>query len=141
MTFLSKFYFLHHPQILPCLKAINKYKKVHAHLCALCSHACVYHLRRAKLFVSKHSTILSNFNFLHHSQILHCLKAITKYKNMHACLCALRSHACTYHSIYFWCILDTSSIILSSLKKIQPNLAGISWFIYCPNLHAHLHVL
>ena len=109
-TLLSNFHFLHHPQILHCLKAITKYKNVHAHLCALCLHACTNYYRREKISVSIHLTFLSNFHFLHHLQILHCLKAITKYRNMHVCLCALRSHACTYHSQFFFrCILLISS--------------------------------
>ena len=29
-------------------------------------------------------TLLSNFHFLHHPQILTCLEAIAKYRNMHA---------------------------------------------------------
>ena len=95
---LGDFHFLHHRQILDCLKAIDKYRDVHAHLCALCLHVCMYCSRRVKIVVSIHWTLLSNF---HHPQIVHCLTAITKSRNVHACLCALRSHACTYHSKHF----------------------------------------
>ena len=31
-------------------------------------------------------------------QCMHCLNAIAKYRNMHACLSALCLHACTYRS-------------------------------------------
>ena len=48
--------------------------------------------------VSIHWTLLNNFNFLYHPQILQCLKTIAKYRNMHISLCALHSYACTYNS-------------------------------------------
>ena len=92
------FFFFRHPQILHCFIAINKYRNVYERLCALCSHACTYHLRRAKIFLSIHWTLMSKFYFLHHPRIQHCLKAITKYRNVHACLCLLCLHAYTYHS-------------------------------------------
>ena len=97
-TLLSNFHFVHHWQILHCFKFTTKYRSVHAPLCALHSHACTYCLRNPKIAVSIHWTLLSNFNFLQHLQIRHCFKAITKYGNMHAHLCALYSHACTYCS-------------------------------------------
>ena len=100
-TLLSNLNFLHQ-QILHCLKAINKYRNMHVHLCALCLHACTYRSRSAKVFCSIHCTLLSNFHLLHHSRILHCLKTITKHRNVHAPLCALYSHACTYHSQFFF---------------------------------------
>ena len=73
-TLRGYFNFLPH-----CLKAIAKYRNVHARLCTLCLHACTYHSRRA---LRIHWTLLSNFHFLHHPQIMHCLKAIAKYGNM-----------------------------------------------------------
>ena len=53
------------------------------------------------LIVSIHWTILSNFHFLHHLQILNNLIAITKYRNMHTCLHALHVRASRYCSPFF----------------------------------------
>ena len=39
---------------------------------------------------------LRNFHFLHHHQILHCLKAITDYRNVRAIVRALRARVHTY---------------------------------------------
>ena len=85
-TLLANFHFLHHHKILHCLKAIDKCRNMHPHLCALCLHACTYCSRSVKIILSIHWTLLSNFHFLHHPKILHHSKAITKYRNMHACL-------------------------------------------------------
>ncbi len=94
---LINFNFLRHPRILYCWKAIAKYRNVHARLCTLCLHACTYHSRSAKIIGSIHWIFLSNnFNFLHQPQILYCLEANAKYRNLHAHLCALHLHACTY---------------------------------------------
>ena len=41
-------------------------------------------LQQCEIVVSIHRTLLSNFHFLHHPQILHCLEAIAKYRNVHA---------------------------------------------------------
>ena len=67
---------------------------------------------------SIHWTLLSNFNILHLSQILHCLKAIVKYRNMHARLFALRFHACTY------CCIRAKIIVF-----IGPSWATLIFFI------------
>ena len=53
----------------------------------------------SNIVVIIHWTLQGNFNFLHHSQILQCLKTISKCKSMHAGLCTLHFHACTYCSI------------------------------------------
>ena len=71
---------------------------MHEHLCALHLHACKYCSKSAKIIVSIHWTLLSNIHFLHRPQILHCFKAIKKYRNAHAHLCEWCSHACSYHS-------------------------------------------
>ena len=97
-TLLRNFHFLHSYRILHCLKTIAKYRNVNACLFALCLHAYTYCSRSWKIVVSIHWTLLSNFHFLHHPQILHCLKAIEKYRNMHAHLCTWSSYACTYTS-------------------------------------------
>ena len=49
------------------------YARMHAHIA----------LEVTKIIVSIHWTLLSNFNFLHHPQIMFCLKAIDKYRNVH----------------------------------------------------------
>ena len=107
------------------------------------SNACTYCSEILKIIVSiVHWTLLSNFHLLHHPQTLHCLKAITKYRNVHAYLCALRLHACIYHSqMFFGCIIDTSLMFIPNFIKIQSHSAEIYGFVYCPNLHVHLHVL
>ena len=126
-TLLSNINFLHRPQILHCFKAIKKYRNAHAHLCAWCSHACSYHSRILKILVSIYLTLLRNFYFLQHTQILYCLKAITKYRNVHEHLCALRSHACTHHSqMFLWCISDTSLMFI----PIFINKSNLIWLKY-----------
>ena len=105
-TILSHFHFLHYPQIMHCLKANAKHRNMHAcsctlcsHACILCLHACTYHSRSAKIIGSIHGIFLSNnVNFLPQPQILYCLKANAKYKNLHVHLCALHLHVCTYCS-------------------------------------------
>ena len=80
-----------------------RYEVKHAsslHVYGRCAHA---HARRgAKIVVSIHWTLLSNFPFLHHPPFLHRLKTITKYRNVHARLRALRARACTYGSQIFF---------------------------------------
>ena len=73
LTLPSNFNFLHHNQILNCLQTIDKYRKVHARLCTLCSHACTYC-----------SISANNFNFLHHPKILQSLTDMVIFLNMHA---------------------------------------------------------
>ena len=119
---LRIFYFLHHTQVLHCLKVIRPIIEMCVHIYAyleLAGATCpsfqpirgvwwafsptlwVFELvptafESAKIVMSIHWTLPSNFIFLHHSQILHSLKTIAKYRNVHACLCTLRSHICTY---------------------------------------------
>ncbi len=97
-TILSHFNFLHHPQILFSSKSNVKYRNLHVHICKLHLHACTYCSRSTKIIVSIHWFILSNFNFLNHPKIMHCLKAIAKYRSVHAHFCALPWHACTYEA-------------------------------------------
>ena len=94
-TLSSTFNFLHCSQILCCLKTIAKYRNVHASLCTLCLHACKYCSGSVNIIVSIHWTLLSIFHFLHYPQILHCLKYIEIYRNMHAHVCPFCLHACT----------------------------------------------
>ena len=94
-TLLSNFCLLHHPKVLHCLKTIAKYRNMHACLCTLHLHACTYRSKSVKIIVSLHWTILSNFHFLYHPQIMCCLKYIIKYRNEHVYLCPLCLHACT----------------------------------------------
>ena len=101
------------------------------------AHTC----RGAKIVVSIHWTLLTNFPFLHHPPVLHRLKTITKYRNMHARLRALHAHACTYQSQFILCFLYTSSNIVPSFIKIWLNLLEIWGFVFCSKLCARFHVL
>merc|ERR1712082_11917 len=65
---------------------------LHVYDCRARAHAC----RGTKIIVSIHWTLLSNLPFLHHPPFLHRLKTMTKYRNMHARLRALRARAHTY---------------------------------------------
>ena len=56
----------------------------------------------------------------------HCWKAITKNKNKHACLCALYSHACTYHSHFFWV---HPWYLHDNCTEFHNNLTSFSWNI------------
>ena len=144
---LSNFNFIHPPQILHCLKAIDKYRNVHAHLCVLCSHAWSYCSRRAKIVVSIHWTLLSSFYFLHHPQIMLCLKAITKYRNVHAHLCVLCSHAWRYCSRRAKIVVSIHWTLLSSFHflhhpQIMLCLKAITKYrnvyAHCVRIHAHI---
>ena len=121
-TLPSNFHFLHHSQTLHSLKTIAKYRNMDAHLCVLCQHACKYCYRSAEIILSIHWTLLSNFNFLCHPQILHCLKAMDKYRNIHALLCALCSHACTNPSRRLKHTLDPSKQISFSSSSTNSAL-------------------
>ena len=67
-----------------------RYDVKHASLLRIYSlHECVHACRYVKIVESIHWTPLGNFNFLHHPKIQHCLKAITKYRLTHACVCIL----------------------------------------------------
>ena len=112
---------------------------MHAHLNMLrmCVHVCI-----AFKFVASsiHWTLLSNFLFLDHPQIVNCLKAITKYWNVHAHLHMLRMRACTICSefwVHSWNLLDN----VSSFIKIQLHLVEIWRFVYCLKLCACFHML
>ena len=83
---------------LACMHIYPHFARMHAHLSTFSLHACTYSCRRAKIVVSICWTLLSHFNFLHHPQILPCLKSITQYRKLHVHLCAICSHACTYYS-------------------------------------------
>ena len=139
-TLLSNFYFLHHPHILTCLKAIAKYRNMHAPLYTLCSHACTYHSRSGKIIGSIHSTLLSNFHFLHRQQILHCLKAIAKYRNIYAYIVL----ACMHISLkkcknFFEFTLNPPGQL--SFSSWPPNSAlfkSYSQIFKCPCMFMHI---
>ena len=88
-------------------------------------------------------TLLNNFNFLHHPQILPCLKAINKYRNVHTylhMLCTL--YVCMRVLITpFGCILDISLLIVPSFGKIWLHLAKLWGFVDCTKLSAYFHLL
>ena len=103
--------------------------------CRACMHPCI----SAKTIVSIHWTLTSNFNFIHHHQILHLLKAITKFGNVHACLRMLGAHACTYHFswVHPW-------YLLNNLTKFHKVLTSFNWNMkvcLLPKLCACFHVL
>ena len=80
-----------------------RYEVKHASSLHVYGRRARVHARRgAKIIVSIHWTLLSNFPFLHHHPFLHRLKTMTKYRNMHARLRALRARACTYWSQFFF---------------------------------------
>ena len=113
---------------------------MHASLCTLCSNACTYHTRRAKIIFSLHWTHLINFYFLHHPQILYFLIAIA---NEEMCMHVYAYFACMHAHItpnFFWCIVDTSLIVIPSFIEIRCHLIEIKWFVYCPKC-MHIYML
>ena len=69
------------------------------HVSGRCVH--IYAHRNAKMCMIIHWTVLRRFGFLHHPPILHCLKAITDYREVYAHLRMLVAHACMYYSQFF----------------------------------------
>ena len=103
-TLQSNIHFLHQ-KILHCLKTIDKYRNLHALFCACTRmHACKLCFRSEQIIVSIHWTLPSNFHFLLHSQIWHCLKTIAKYRKMHAPLCSLNHKYCSRSAKIIECI-------------------------------------
>ena len=89
----------------PNSELFKSYYQIQKHACifmCIASHACTFNSRSGNIVFIIHWILLSKFNFLHHPQILNCLKSIAKYRNMHARLCALHLHACTYHFHFFF---------------------------------------
>ena len=111
---------------------------MHAHVFALCLYACTYCSKSEKIIVNIHWTILSNFDFPHHPQIMHSLKAITKYRNMHAHCACIHAHIVPN---FFWCILETYSMFIPYFVKIWVNLAEKLRCVTLSKLHACFHAV
>ena len=114
----------------------------HFRLLCMHPHAC----RIVKIVGNIHWILLSNFHFLHQPHVLHCLKAITKYRNVHTHFCVVCEYMLILLPNFFWCILDTFLTILQSFKKIwvmsyeglftAPSFVHVST---CICMHAHTH--
>ena len=86
-----------------------------------------------------HWTLLRIYYFLHHPQMLHCLEAITKYRNMHAHLCLLCWRDECFTPRFFGCVIETSLITIPSFIKIRPlKLKYNSLFTALKDMHVYL---
>ena len=90
-----------------------------------CMHAAYIWLQRCGNCCEYTWNVLSNLNFLHLSQILHCLKSIDKYRNVHAHLFELCSHACRRAKIF--------------VSNNEPSWTTCIFFIICKCMHIYPH--
>ena len=72
--------------------------------------------RSAKITLSIHWTVPSNFYFLANPQIMHCLKDIMGTRTFTHVMCASEHVGC---SDFFWCINNTLTVIVPIFVKIR----------------------
>ena len=90
---------------------------------------------------SIHWTLLSKFHFLHHSRILHCVKAITTYKNEQVSSPTFNYYECLYcpkkKLVYLWSLHDNHNIFCKDRTSFTWDMrVGLLAKVACTFTHA-----